>query len=169
MTSELHRPLHITMAQHGDRPVLEQLWTMFRHDMSEFSGTLPDARGRFRQERLDAALDDPGWCAYLLQATDAPVGLVAVRGLGLSVRVISSFFLVRAARRSGYGLAAVEAITAAHPGRWEVAFQGSNHPAVAFWRRAASQVSPGAWSEERRAVPGRPDLPPDRWISFGVR
>lgn len=169
MTSTSHTPLHITVAEHDNRLMLEQLWTMFRHDMSEFSGTLPDSRGRFRQERLDAALSDPGWRAYVLWLADAPVGLAVVRGLESSVRVVSSFFLVRAARRSGYGLAAVEAITACHPGRWEVAFQGSNLAAAAFWRQVATDVSLGDWTEERREVPQRPELPPDHWISFDVR
>lgn len=169
MTSDPDTPLYITVAKHDDRPVLEQLWTMFRHDMSEFSGTLPDPRARFRQERLDAALSDPGWCAYVLWLADAPVGLAVVRGLESNVRVMSSFFLVRAARRSGYALAAVAAITACHPGRWEVAFQGSNLTAAAFWRRAATDVSVGDWTEERRQVPQRPELPPDYWISFDVR
>lgn len=41
-------------------------------------------------------------------------------------------------------------------------------PAVAFWRRVAAAVAGEAWAEERRAVPGRPDLPPDVWISFTV-
>ena len=169
MTPNPHTPLHITVATPDDRPLLEQLWTMFRHDMSEFSGALPDPQARFRQERLDAALSDPGWCAYLFWLADAPVGLAVVRGLESSVRVMSSFFLVRAARRSGYGLAAVEALTVRHPGSWEVAFQGSNLTAAAFWRRAAAVVSVASWAEQRREVPQREELPPDYWISFDVR
>jgi hypothetical protein len=39
---------------------------------------------------------------------------------GRAVRVLSSFFVVRGARRSGIGLRAVRKIVARHPGRWEV-------------------------------------------------
>ncbi|MEU9206935.1 hypothetical protein AB0D27_03000 [Streptomyces sp. NPDC048415] len=42
----------------------------------------------------------------------------------------------------------------------------SNPGAVCFWRSVAAEIASGAWVEERRPVPGRPDLPPDVWISF---
>ena len=42
--------LTIATADERHRPELEQLWTMFRHEMSAFTGTLSDERGRFRQE-----------------------------------------------------------------------------------------------------------------------
>ncbi|WP_371872608.1 hypothetical protein [Streptomyces pacificus] len=35
-----------------------------------------------------------------------------------------------------------------------------------FWRRVATEVADDAWTEERRPVPARPDVPPDVWISF---
>lgn len=44
-----------------DGPVLERLWLMFRQDMSEFRGLLPEADGAFRSDRLRAALVDPDW------------------------------------------------------------------------------------------------------------
>ena len=53
----------VLAAGEAHRPLLEQLWTMFRHDMSAFTGALPDNDGRFRQERLDAALIEPGGAA----------------------------------------------------------------------------------------------------------
>ena len=52
-----------------------------------------------------------------------------------------------------------------HPGPWAVAFQDANPAAVHFWRRVATEVAGDAWTEERRAVAGRPDLPPDVGIS----
>lgn len=55
---------------------------------------------------------------------------------------------------------------AAYPGPWAVAFQQGNVSAVRFWRRVAAEIAGEAWTEELRAVPGRPDLPPDSWISF---
>jgi len=161
-------PIDLIAAAHEHRPVLEQLWTMFRHDMSAFTGTLPDETGRFRQERLDAALNEPGWSGYLLRLRQAPVGLVVVRGLGAHERVISSFFLVHGARRAGHGRAAVRAITQLHPGRWAVAYQDSNSVAAHFWAAIASDADEN-WTVEHRAVPGRPDLPPDAWARFTVR
>jgi predicted acetyltransferase len=150
----------------ADHPVLERLWLMFRHDMSEFRGQLPRQDGTFRSERLQAAFADPDWAPYLMARGESPVGLALVRGLRTQTRVLSAFFVVRGARRSGVGLHAAQQVATRHPGRWDVAFQDENVAAVCFWRRVATEIAGDAWTEERRPVPGQPTLPPDVWISF---
>ncbi|WP_116952943.1 GNAT family N-acetyltransferase [Jiangella endophytica] len=150
----------------ADHAVLERLWLMFRHDLSEFQGGLPNPGGTFRSDRLTAAFTDPDRLAYLLTSDDRPVGFAVVRGLAAPTRVLNSFFVVRGMRRHGVGLAAVRDVVGRHPGAWEVAFQDTNAGAVRFWRRVATAVAGARWTEERRAVPGRPELPPDVWISF---
>lgn len=157
----------VVVASEADRPVLEQLWTMFGHDMSAFTGALPDARGRFRQDRLDAALSDPAWAAFLVRSGTAPAGFAIVRGLDTDVRVLSSFFIVNGARRRGLGRAAVEQVTGAYPGRWAVAFQDRNTVASRFWPAVAARAD-RHWRLDHRGVPGRPDLPADAWIDFTV-
>jgi predicted acetyltransferase len=159
----------------ADHPVLERLWLLFRHDMSEVSGALPDPSGQFRRERLDAAFTDPAWRGLLahLEPADgapaSPVGFALVRGLDGPTRVLSSFFVVRGARRTGVGRQLAAQVLASFPGRWEIAFQDANPPAVHFWRAVATDAVGQAWAEEHRAVPGRPDLPPDTWISLTTR
>lgn len=160
--------LSVRLAQAADQAVLERLWLMFSHDMSEFQQQLPRPDGTFRSERLHAALNDPDWAGYLLTSGDHPVGLALVRGLSGHRRVLNSFFVVRAARGTGLGLRAVRDVLAKHPGPWEVAFQDANAVAVRFWRRVATELAGDDWTEERRPVPGRPDTPPDVWISFHV-
>ncbi|MCU1530211.1 MAG: family N-acetyltransferase [Frondihabitans sp.] len=167
-TSPSSSPITVSLATESDRAVLEQLWTMFRHEMSAYSGVLPDAHGRFRQERLDNALERDDWRAYLIRLESTPIGLCIVRDLGSPEQVISSFFLVKAARGSGYGRTAVRAVTAQHRGRWAVAFQDANTAAVAFWRTIAADADP-TWTSEHVSVAGRPDLPADSWIRFQVR
>jgi predicted acetyltransferase len=159
----------VRLAGEADRPVLERLWLLFRHDMSEFTGALPYPDGTFRSERLEAALsgtDD--WAPYLILSADRPVGLAFVRALTTSTRVLNSFFVVRGARRAGTGLRAVSQVVARHPGSWEVAFQDANAAAVSFWRKVATEIAGDAWTETRRPVPGLPDAPPDVWIAFHV-
>jgi predicted acetyltransferase len=148
--------------------VLERLWLMFHHDLSEFRGSLPDADGTFHSERLRAAVDDPARAAYLLWTQDRPVGLAVVRALDQPVRVLNAFFIVRGLRRAGIGSRAVREVLLRHPGSWEVPFQDDNETAVRFWRRTARANAGENWTEERRAVPERPDLPPDVWISFAA-
>jgi predicted acetyltransferase len=155
-------------ASEADRPVLERLWLMFRHDMSEFTGASPNPDGTFRSERLEAAFTSDDWAPYLITSADRPVGLALVRALTTSTRVLNSFFVVRGARRAGIGLRAVQQVVARHPGAWEVAFQDANEVAVSFWRRVATDIAGDAWTETRRPVPGLPDVPPDVWIAFDV-
>jgi predicted acetyltransferase len=158
----------VRLATEADRPALERLWLMFRHDMSEFTGALPNPDGTFRSERLEAAFTSDDWAPYLLTSVDRPAGLALVRALTTSTRVLNSFFVVRGARRTGIGLRAVQQVVARHPGAWEVAFQDANEVAVRFWRRVATQIAGEEWTETRRPVPGVPDVPPDVWIAFDV-
>ncbi|SES45578.1 Predicted acetyltransferase [Pedococcus cremeus] len=150
-----------------DRAVLERLWLLFRHDLSRFTGTLPHPDGTFRSERLEAALTDAGWAAFLAHHGDSPVGFAFVRSLERQPFVLNSFFVVAGARRTGVGSQFVHEVLATFPGRWEVAFQEANTVAGHFWRAVAASHDP-RWSEERRAVPGQPDVPPDSWIGFTV-
>jgi predicted acetyltransferase len=156
----------VRLANAADRSVVERLWLMFRHDMSEFDGLLPRSDGTFRSERLESAFGSADWAPYLFTRGEFPVGLAFVRGLSGAARVLNSFFVVRGSRRTGVGLRAVKEIVARHPGAWEVAFQGENTAAVRFWRRVATELAGNAWTEDHRPVPGRPELPPDAWISF---
>ena len=160
-------PLVVRRATADDRPLLERLWLLFRHDMSRITGDLPRPDGSFRSERLGSALTDPGWAAFTAFLGEAPVGFAFVRGLEGSPRVLNSFFVVAGARRSGLGSALAHEVLQAFPGRWEVAFQQANAGAVRFWRAVGAAHDTG-WTEELRAVPGPPDTPPDSWISFLV-
>jgi predicted acetyltransferase len=133
-----------------DRAALERMWLMFRHDMSEFAEQLPNPDGSFRSEWLRSALEDENWAAYLALVQDRPAGFAFVRALEQPRRVLNSFFIVRGARRHGYGTQFVTQVLAAHPGPWEIAFQERNVQGAKFWRRVATQVAGDAWREEVR-------------------
>ncbi|MGH3402396.1 MAG: GNAT family N-acetyltransferase [Streptosporangiaceae bacterium] len=153
----------------ADRAMVERLWLMFSHDMSEFGGQLPYPDGTFRAERLVAGFEDQGWATYIFAGPEhRPIGFAIVRSLDGPVRILNSFFVVRSMRRTGVGLKAVGAVVAEHPGPWKVAFQDANEAALHFWRRVATELVGSDWTEERSKVPGRPDLPPDVWISFNT-
>lgn len=160
--------LAVRPATPADRPAVERLWLMFRHDLSEFQGGLPAADGGFRNDWVASAFTGPGWAPYLLICGDRLAGLAFVRGLDGPVRVLNSFFVVRGARRRGIGLRAAREVLTRHPGPWEIAYQEDNPAAARFWPRLAAELADDAWTREPRPVPGRPELPPDVWISFTV-
>ncbi|MGW4564250.1 GNAT family N-acetyltransferase [Streptomyces sp. NPDC004561] len=166
MTETISPDVSVRPATPEDRPTVERLRLMFRHDLSEFWGVLPAADGTFRGDRVEQAFTAPGWAPYLLMCGERPAGLAFVRGLDGPIHVLNSFFLVRGARRRGLGLRAARDVLLRHPGPWEIAFQQDNAPAVAFWHRVAEDLAPGAWAREPRPVPDRPELPPDVWLSF---
>jgi len=171
------------------------LWLLFRHDMSAVSGELPGPDGRFRDDRLRAALDDLDdlaldaqgrgdgtgrsaavWRGYLASLDDGatgrsderPVAFALVRGLDAPTRVLSAFFVVRAARQRGVGRDVAAAVLRDVPGPWEIAFQDANAAAAAFWPRVATDVAGDRWAVAHRPVPGRPEVPPDAWLSLTV-
>ena len=78
MTAPLVRP-----ASPADRPLVEQLWQLYSHDLSEFRATFPDATGLFRAGRLPCYLDDlddSGRSVHVVEQAGRPAGFAMVRG-----------------------------------------------------------------------------------------
>ena len=148
-----------------DRPMVERLWQLYRHDLSEFRGSMPDAQGRYAPGRLLQHFDgDTDRAQYVTEVDGSPAGFVLVRGLAEAPLRIVEFFVVRAVRKQGVGRAAALRLLELHPGRWEIAFQEENPSAARVWRRLATEVAGDAWTQECRPVPDKPDAPPDVWI-----
>jgi predicted acetyltransferase len=160
------------------RPVVERLWQLYRHDLSEFRGThgpegfvgsLPDERGEFHTRTLAPFLEPAGdRAAYLFYRDDHPVGFAFVGSLDGEAKLMADFFVVHGLRGRGVARRAVDELFARHPGRWEIPFQEANTAAARFWRRVAAEVAGGDAHEELRAVPGKPEVPPDVWITIDV-
>ena len=149
-----------------DRPVLDRLWQLYSHDMSEVRGTLPNAEGRYKDGRLPTYFGNPDCRGYLIVFRDAPAGFAFVSGLTDDVRKMGDFFVVRAARRERVGYQVARELLVRHPGRWEIGFQAGNGGAPAFWRRLAADVAGSDWHEETRPVPDKPHIPHDHFILF---
>jgi predicted acetyltransferase len=146
------------------RPVIEALWQLYRHDLSEFRNSLPDEHGLFRRHHLPNYLDEPGKVAYLLYYCERPAGLALVQGLGGAHREMSEFFVVRRLRRQHVGHQVALELLARYPGRWEIAFQEENLAGASFWREVATAAVGDAWTEEPRQSPRNREIPPDIWI-----
>jgi predicted acetyltransferase len=144
-------------------PVIGRLWQLYRHDLSEFRGSMPDGEGRYRTGPLPTYFDDPDRCGYLIFNDPALAGFALIGGVAREPRFMGEFFIVRAARRRHVGHNAALALLDRHPGRWEIAFQEENPAAARFWRRIVAD-SGATWREERRPVAGKPHLPPDTWL-----
>jgi predicted acetyltransferase len=157
--------VRLRAAVEADRGLVERLWQLYAHDLSEFRGAFPGEDGRYRADRVERYFAEPDRQVYLVHA-GAPVGFVMVRHPDTGPTVLGELFVVRAARRQGLGRDAALLAIATRAGRWEVAFQEENPGAARFWRRIAVEVAGSGWRQEARPVPDRPDVPPDIWISF---
>ncbi|MEV8371570.1 GNAT family N-acetyltransferase [Kribbella sp. NPDC056861] len=149
-------------------PLTERLWQLYRHDLSEYRGTYPDAAGLYPTERLRSFFTEPDRCGYLVRQGDQVAGFVLVRGLAIGLRVMGEFFVLRAARRQQVGWEAALQVLRLHPGDWEIAFQENNPGAARFWRRVAAETARDGYKDELRPVPGKPEVEPDTWLSFTV-
>lgn len=150
--------IHLRSIGDEERPVLERLWQLYRHDLSEFRDSYPNADGLFKAMPANVSgyfIDsDPGLAGFVLLGGEDP-------------RKIAEFFVVRSYRRQGVGQETALEVLRRHPGRWEIAFQEQNPKAARFWRRIAAEVAgEGGYREERRPVPGKPHIPPDVWLTL---
>ena len=148
--------------------MIERLWQLYSHDMSEFRGTLPNGEGKYKAGRLPTYFGDPDRSGYLISYLGAPAGFAFVSGLLAERRAMGDFFVVRAARRKGVGHEVVRQLFDQHPGGWEIAFQSENGGVPEFWRRVVSEAVGTEWREELRPVPDKPHIPPDHFIVFSV-
>jgi predicted acetyltransferase len=148
--------------------VLENLGQLYRHDLSEAYGHLPNPDGTFNNRRLDLFLAgaDPGRRAWLVTAAGSVGGFVMTSPAGDGGTSISDFFVVRALRRTGVGREAARQVIAMTPGRWSIGFQSYNPGARRFWSRVASDAAGDSWAtHDDPPVAGRP---PDTWITFQI-
>jgi predicted acetyltransferase/8-oxo-dGTP pyrophosphatase MutT (NUDIX family) len=159
-------PLRVEAAGPAEGPVVEQLWQLYQHDLSEFRHSAPGPDGRFPRGRLPS-YEGGGRgdrVSYLARLGDVPCGFAMVRGVGREPRLMGEFFVTRSARGRGTAAAFAADVMRRHPGRWEIPFQEENPRAAAFWRRLAADLLDDV-SERPFPVPGKAHLPPDVWLS----
>ncbi len=158
-------PLRVDEAGAQDWPVLERLWQLYQHDLSEFRHSSPDATGLFAGRLGSYAEGGRGdRVSYLARVGETPCGFALIRGVGHEQRVMGEFFVTRSTRGRGIAAAFARQVFARHPGPWAVPFQNENPRAAAFWRRLAVDALDDV-AEQTVAVPGKPHLPPDVWLT----
>ena len=159
------------------RPVLDNewdivawLWQAYRNDLAVVVNGLPYADGRYQSARLKKypSPDAAGylvWRAHPKTGEEAPLAFAVVEGLEADRRSIEGFWVAPAVRREGTGQRFALDVLSRHEGPWTIVFQHDNVGALQFWRNVAERAfGSGRWSEEERAVPGLPDVPPDHFI-----
>ncbi len=151
-------------ATEADDRLFDALLQLYAYDFSALespgSGWIdpgPDGRFNVHLRRVPVA-DGAG--SHLILCHGITAGFVTIdrrcpSGQGCDWN-IGEFFVLRKYRRTGTGSAAVAAMVATRPGRWEAAVMPENLGALAFWRQTllrydASETS-GVGHAEGRPV-----------------
>ncbi|GAB3971256.1 GNAT family N-acetyltransferase [Streptomyces sparsus] len=157
----------------ADRPAVERLAQLYRHDLSEFLGSLPRSDGTFPFPQLSLSFAEPGRQALAIRYCGSLAGFALTRLMhggeapaDARRRSVSAFFVVRALRRRGVGRQAALRLLHSPPGPWGIAHQPANLGAARFWRQVAADAVGTAWREEHRPPPGKApgESAPDVWI-----
>lgn len=138
------------------RPLLERLLQLYAYDFSELMPLDVDELGNFEGgTALAKCWKEPWRHAYIIRTAPAGGHIVGFTILDERSRLtgdpdvadVAEFFVLRRYRRQGVGLAAATAAFALFPRRWEVRQTATNTAATAFWRRAITAYTRGAYSE----------------------
>ena len=148
------------------RPLLENLWQFYAHDLAKYRGSRIGEDGKFGLGRLPLLFTNDDRIGYFFYLESDLVGFSIIQGLDQETKIVSEFFILGSFRNQGLGKEIALKLFHLHPGKWEIPFQEFNSPAALFWRKVAATATPSKWTEEKRAVPGRTDVPSDNWISL---
>jgi predicted acetyltransferase len=148
------RSLSLRPAAEAERAALENLVQLYCHDWSELTPLDVGADGRYAALALGPYWTDSGRHALLLRLSEKLAGFALVAEHShltgaAGVFDMAEFFVLRAYRRQGIGLAAAHTLFDRFRGPWEVRQRDENVAATAFWRRAIGAYTGDHYTELR--------------------
>jgi predicted acetyltransferase len=151
--------MEVELVPAAQADVVQNLFPLYAHDLSEYTETDVSADGRFPipdslpeyWSRSPATFWPPEWrgLPYLLRVAGELVGFALVRQTGPGAFDMGEFFVLRKYRRLGVGRGAARKLFEALPGSWEVRELPKNTPAQAFWRQVIAEHTRGDFTETR--------------------
>jgi predicted acetyltransferase len=130
----------VSAATDADRGLIENLFSLYMHDLSEFVDLEPDDHGKFIYPRMAQYWSERGRHPFVIRSCERAVGFALVRKGSEAtddpdVWDLAEFFVLRKYRRSGTGRDAAHTLWRTMPGLWYVLVRSSNAPACDFWAR----------------------------------
>jgi predicted acetyltransferase len=134
---EQQSPVSIVQAETNDKAAISNLIQLYLYDMT---GDLPfpvGRDGRFDYEFLDRFWQHP---YFILRGDELAGFALVIKGSPVTDTpdcfFVAEFFVLKAYRGRGVGLAAFEQILRAHAGKWQIGVIDKNKVASAFWAKA---------------------------------
>jgi predicted acetyltransferase len=158
--------LHLIDVREADKGVLANLIQLYRYDLSEFRGYELSSHGTYVYRYLDHYFLDSDHQASIIDVGGHLAGFCLTRRLGSDLCSMAEFFIVRAHRHRGIAQAAATLAFASNPGRWQLAVDHNNAPALRFWTKLIESVATGDVNRSDRFPP---DVAfPGRWFEFEI-
>ncbi|MBD8512874.1 GNAT family N-acetyltransferase [Photobacterium sp. CAU 1568] len=128
----------------GSRNILENLFSYYVYDMSEFMGWGPNSEGlyAFNSETLDSYWKEASHVPYFIYVDKEIAGFALVRNYSIEPEIfdIEQYFVLRKFKGKGVGKKALLAVVANHPGKWQIRVLKENEAALKFWDSAVKNI-----------------------------
>ncbi len=161
------RLVDVRTAQRDEAGLLENMLSLYLHDLSPYTGATIGDDGRFAYPYLDRYWSEEGKAegrAPFIVIAEGELAGFALRnshsrlGRSTPVNSVAEFFVLRRWRGQGVGRHAARALFDRFPGTWEVAQLRTNDPAHAFWLQVIDDYTDHRFVEH--------DLNNERWNGF---
>lgn len=163
--------IEIVEARESDEAVIRNLFPLYIHDLSEFTGwDVPDNGifvasdllvqywGRKPQNLRFRWGEGLRGFPFLIRVDGKLAGFVLIREMGKDPDLydVGEFFILRKFRGKGVGKEAAHRAFDRFPGGWQVRELLENTPAQAFWRRIIDEYTGGDYTETKEVFPPFP-------------
>lgn len=134
-------------ASSAEQGILDNLFQLYAHDMSEFLEIELDDEGKFHYPPLPEYWTDAERFPFIIEVRGNLGGFALVRrimstlGGGHNTMDVAEFFILRSCRRLGVGMKAASDIWNRFPGTWQVRVLERNRAAAIFWRKAVEEFT----------------------------
>ena len=134
-------------------PILENLYQLYRYDLSEFNEQDIQENGLFPHDELIQYVEDSKYLSQFILVDQALAGFILINmksheSKGEMVKNLDDFFILGRFRRKGIGKESATKLFKNYPGYWQVNKKTYNRPAMLFWRKVICEFSKGDFFEQ---------------------
>ena len=141
--------IDVELVDRNEKSILRNLMQAYRHDLSEFDGSLPEANGFYSLgNHFEDYWIESNRFPYKILVNSQIAGYALVRKVAPRVHSIAEFFVPRPYRKNGIGKRAAYLIFDLHPGEWQIAQDEENTPAQKFGKKIIGELTRDAYKNE---------------------
>lgn len=146
----------LTRALNNEQHVLKNLYSLYIHDLSEFTDGLNlSSDGSFEFDSFDMIWEKDGLTPYFIKNETEIVGFVLLLERPFLTKeydyCINDFFILRKYRRKGVSKSSLREVLQQNQGEIVLIVLETNQPAVSFWRKTLTGLNL-TFKEEKKVI-----------------